>query len=54
MSGWEITLWFAEVFVGAGLIGYGLHLRDRHSAGWLVVALGLIMEIAFVIFGPEM
>ena len=54
MGGWEITLWFLNAFIGAGLIGYGLHLRERHSAGWLVVILGLIMEIAFVFFGPEM
>ena len=38
----------------AGLIGFGLYLRERYSIGWFVVLLGIMMEIAFVIYGPDM
>ena len=54
MSGWGIALWFTDMFVGAGLIGYGLYLRGRYSGGWFIVLLGVGMEIAFVIYGPDM
>lgn len=54
MSGWGIAFWFIDLFAGAVLIGYGLYLRERYSGGWLVVALGVVMAAAFVIFGPEM
>ena len=54
MSGWGIALWFTDLFIGAGLIGCGLYLRARYSGGWFIVALGVGMEIAFVIFGPDL
>ena len=54
MSGWIIALWFTDLFIGAGLIGYGLYLRERYSGGWFIVALGVVMGIAFIIFGPDM
>lgn len=54
MDGWLIALWFIELFIGCGLIGYGWYLRERYSGGWFIVAMGVAMGIAFVIFGPAM
>ena len=53
MSGWGIAFWFADLIIGGVLIGYGLHLRQRYNAGWIIFAAGVVMEIAFIIYGPE-